>query len=53
MPTNVNLANVSNTIANIPRQMLTTKLSTMYFAIVRLDNRKLWVVWRSISLTIR
>jgi len=27
--------------------MLTTKMSTMHFAMTGLDNRKLWVVGRS------
>jgi len=32
-------------------QMLTTKLSTMHFAMVGLDNKNVWFVGRSISLT--
>jgi len=46
---NVDSANVTCTTASVPRQILTTKLFTVHFAIVGL--KKLWVVWRSISLT--
>jgi len=42
-------SNVTWTTASLPRQMLTTKLFTMHFAMV--GFRKLWVVWRLISLT--
>jgi len=45
----VDSANVACTAARLPRQMLTTKLFTMHFA---MDGfRKLLVVWRWISLT--
>jgi len=44
-------SNVTYTTASLPRQMLTTKLSTTHFKMIGLDNRKLWVVGRSISLT--
>jgi len=37
--------------ACLPRQMLTTKLSTLHFSMNGLDNRKLWVVGSSISWT--
>jgi len=37
-----------NVNAILPRQMLTTKLSAMHFAMVRLDNRNLWDVEKSI-----
>jgi len=46
---NVDSANVTCTIASIPRQMLTTKLYTMHFAMA--GFKTLWVVWRQISLT--
>jgi len=46
---NFDSANVTCTIASLPRQMLTTKLFTMHFATV--GFRKLVVVWRSVSLT--
>jgi len=39
------------TTASLPRQKLTTNLSTVHFKIVGIDNRKLWVVGRSTSLT--
>jgi len=49
MPTiNMVSANGTCTTVGLPRQMLTTKLFTMHFAMVRF--RKLWVVWRLISL---
>jgi len=41
--------NVTWTTASLPRQTLTTKLFTTHFATV--GFRKLWVVWRLISLT--
>jgi len=43
--------NVTYTTANLPRHMLTMKLPIMHFAMIGLDNRKLWVVARSIALT--
>jgi len=39
---NVDSANVTYTTAILPRQMLTTKLFTMHFAMV--SFRKLWLV---------
>jgi len=39
---NVDLASVTCTTASVPRQMLTTKLYTMHFAMV--GFKKLWVV---------
>jgi len=45
------LSKVTNTTANLPRQLLTTKLSTMHFAMIGSANRKLWVVGKSVSLT--
>jgi len=42
-------SNATYTTASLPRQMLTTKLFTMHFPMVGFS--KLWVVWRSISLT--
>jgi len=42
-------SNVTWTTANLPRQMLTTKLFTMHLAMI--GFWKLWVVWRSIFLT--
>jgi len=44
-------SNVTYTNASLPSQMLTTKLPTMHFTMVVLDNRNLWVVGRSITLT--
>jgi len=42
-------SNVTYTTASLPRQILTTiKLSIMHFAILGIDNRKLWVVIKSI-----
>jgi len=39
-------SNVIYATASLPRQMLTTKLSTMHFARIGSDNRKLCVVGR-------
>ena len=39
---NVDSANVTCTTASLPKQMLTTKLFTMHFAVV--GFRKIWVV---------
>jgi len=39
---NVDSANVTCTTASLPRQMLTTKLFTMHFAMVGFRN--IWVV---------
>jgi len=46
---NVDSANVTCITANLPRQMLTTKLFTMHLAMI--GFRKLRVMRRSISLT--
>ena len=42
---------VTFTTASLPRQMLTTKQPTNHFVMIGLDNTKLCVVWRSLSLT--
>jgi len=39
------------TTVSLPRQTLTMKLSKMHFAVIGSDNRTLWAVGRSISLT--
>jgi len=39
-------SNVTYTTAGLSKQKLTTKLSTMRFTIVGLDNRKLWILGR-------
>jgi len=46
-------SNVTYTTARLTRQILTTNLPTMHFAMVGLglDDRNLWVVGRSIYLT--
>ena len=46
-------SNATYETASLTRQMLTTKVSTMHFAIVGLDSRKLLVVWRSAPLTLK
>jgi len=46
---NVDSASLTYTTVSLPKQMLTTKLFTMHFAVV--GFRKLRVVWRLISLT--
>ena len=44
-------SNVTYKTVSLPRQMLTTQLPTMHFAVVGLDNRNPCVVGRSIFLT--
>jgi len=44
-------SNVTYTTAGLSKQMLTTKLSTLRFTVVGLDNRKLWFMGRSNAWT--